>query len=142
MQKLTKPTRNEDVKRTWHHVDVGGKVIGRVAGEIALLLIGKTKPSFSRNIDGGDYVVVTNAATVVATGKKEVTKMYANYSGYPGGLKEKQLRLVRIEKPTLIIRHAVMGMLPKNKLRDRMITRLFIYAGAEHPYQTKIGTME
>jgi large subunit ribosomal protein L13 len=142
MQKLTKPTRNEDITRTWYLVDAGGKIIGRIASEIALLLMGKSKTLFAKNIDCGDYVVVTNAKTVVSTGKKETTKMYGNFSGYPGGLKEKALWQIREEKPEEIIRHAVMGMLPKNKLRDRMITRLFVYADDKHPYQEKIGTTE
>jgi large subunit ribosomal protein L13 len=135
--KLTKPTRKEDVQRSWHLVDAKGKVIGRIATDIAHKLIGKGKTSFSRNIDGGDYVVVINAKEIVSTGKKEKTKLYTAYSGFPGGMKAKALWQIRQEKPTEVVRHAVWGMLPKNKLRHRMITRLHIYANDKHPYAEK-----
>lgn len=137
MQLLTKPTRSSKIQRTWHLVDVKDKVLGRAATDIAQKLIGKSKPYFVRNLDCGDYVVVINAKHVAVTGKKEKQKTYANYSGYPGGDKVKALWQMRLEKPTEVIRHAVFGMLPKNKLRDRMITRLFIYPEANHPYQNK-----
>ncbi len=133
----TQSTQIKDIKRSWHLVDVKNKVLGRVATDIALKLMGKAKPNFVRNLDCGDNVVVINAAHVAVTGKKEKQKLYGKYSGYPGGLKEKELWQVRKEKPTIIIRHAVFGMLPKNKLRDRLITRLYIYPEAEHPYQNK-----
>lgn len=133
----TKSTKLSDIKRSWHLIDVKGQVLGRVATTIAVKLAGKDKPNFVRNLDCGDNVVVINASSVVVTGGKESEKMYDRYSGYPGGRKEKALWQVRAEKPTLIIRHAVMGMLPKNALRDRLKTRLFIYAGADHPYQMK-----
>ncbi len=134
----TKSTKAQDVKRTWHIIDVKEKVLGRVATDIAHTLMGKSKPYFVRNLDCGDYVIVINSKHVVVTGKKEKEKLYGNYSGYPGGLKQKALWQVRIEKPTELIRHAVYGMLPKNKLRDRLITRLYIYPEAEHPYKDKI----
>lgn len=137
MQLLTKPTRSSAIQRVWHLADVKNKVLGRVATDLAGKLMGKSKTYFVRNLDCGDYVVVTNAKHVAVTGKKEKNKMYTNYSGYPGGMKSKALWQVRGEKPTDIIRHAVYGMLPKNKLRDRMITRLFIYPEANHPYQNK-----
>ena len=133
----TTSTKLKDIKRSWHLVDVKGQVLGRVATTIALKLAGKEKPNFVRNLDCGDYVVVVNAASVVVTGGKESEKIYDSYSGYPGGRKAKALWQVRAEKPTLIIRHAVMGMLPKNTLRDRLKTRLLVYAGADHPYQSK-----
>ncbi len=137
MQNLTKPTKAKDITRAWHAVDVKDKVLGRVSVDIAGKLMGKSKPYFVRNLDCGDYVVVINAKYVAVTGKKEKQKMYSHYSGYPGGEKRKALWQVRKEKPTDIIRHAVFGMLPKNKLRDRMITRLFIYPEADHPYTNK-----
>lgn len=137
MQLLTKPTRLSKIQRTWHLIDVKDKVLGRVATEIAGKLMGKSKPYFVRNIDCGDYVVIINAKHVAVTGKKEKQKTYANYSGYPGGNKVKALWQVRLEKPTEVIRHAVFGMLPKNKLRDRMITRLYIYPESSHPYGSK-----
>lgn len=138
MQLLTKPTKAKEIERRWQAVDVKGKILGRVAGEIAGKLMGKSKPYFVRNLDCGDYVVVINAKHVAVTGKKEKQKTYSQYSGYPGGEKRKALWQVRAEKPTEIIRHAVFGMLPKNKLRDRMITRLYIFPEADHPYQNKV----
>ncbi|MBI3385957.1 50S ribosomal protein L13 [Candidatus Gottesmanbacteria bacterium] len=137
MQLITKPTKQDDVKRVWHLVDVKDKVLGRIAGEIAGKLMGKNKRYFVRNLDCGDYVVVTNAARVAATGKKEKNKLYTQFSGYPGGIKRKALWQMRAEKPEEIIKRAVFGMLPKNKLRDRMITRLFVYGESEHPYKDK-----
>ncbi len=137
MRPVTTATKAKDITRAWHLFDVKDKVLGRVSTDIALTLTGKSKPYFVRNLDCGDYVVITNAAHVKTTGRKEKQKMYGHYSGYPGGLKQKQLRQVRQEKPTEIIRHAVYGMLPKNKLRGRLITRLYIYPEAEHPYKDK-----
>jgi large subunit ribosomal protein L13 len=137
MYKPTAPTKTKEIIRTWHIVDVKDKILGRVATDIALKLVGKSKPNFARNIDCGDYVVVINSKAVAVTGRKEKEKMYGNYSGFPGGLKEKALWQLRKEKPTEIVRRAVMGMLPKNKLRDRLMTRLYIYPDAEHPYTDK-----
>lgn len=136
---MTTSTKGNEIQRTWHLVDVGEKVLGRIAGDIAKKLMGKSKPYFVRNLDCGDFVVVTNAKSVVVTGKKEKQKMYGHYSGFPGGLKQKALWQVRAEKPTEIIRSAVFGMLPKNKIRDRLITRLYIYPGAFHPYASKFA---
>ena len=134
---MTKSTKINDVKRNWHLVDVKGQVLGRAATVVALKLMGKAKPNFVRNLDCGDYVVVINAAHVVTTGLKEKEKLYGNYSGHPGGLKQKALWQVRREKPTEPMRRAVFGMLPKNKLRDRLVTRLYLYPEAEHPYKDK-----
>lgn len=136
-----KPTKISEVKRSWHLVDVGGKVLGRVAQDIAQKLAGKRKTNFVRYLDCGDYVVVINAKNVVVTGRKEKEKTYGHFSGYPGGLKEKPLWLVRQEHPDRIIKQAIMGMLPKNKLRKRLITRLHIYKDAVHPYGKKFETV-
>ena len=134
----TKPTKLSDIQRSWHLFDVKDKVLGRIATDIAHALMGKAKPNFVRNLDCGDYVVVVNAKHVAVTGKKEKQKLYGRFSGYPGGLKQKALWQVRAEKPTEVIRHAVWGMLPKNKLPDRLITRLYIYPEGEHPYKEKL----
>lgn len=136
---ITKSTKVKDIVRTWHLIDVKGQVLGRAATGVALKLMGKNKPNFVRNMDCGDNVVVVNAAHVVTTGKKEKEKLYGNYSGHPGGLKQKALWQVRQEKPTIPLRHAVWGMLPKNKLRARLITRLYLYPEAEHPYKEKFA---
>lgn len=135
----TKSTKEKDIKRFWQLVDVKDKVLGRVATEIAHKLMGKSKSYFVRNLDCGDFVVVVNAKHVATTGKKEKEKFYGNYSGYPGGLKQKALWQLRQEKPTEIVRHAVFGMLPKNKLRDRLITRLYIFPESEHSFKDKFN---
>lgn len=134
----TKPTKASDVEREWHMVDVKDKVLGREATEIAQLLMGKRKPYFVRHLDVGDYVVVVNATAVKVTGDKEEKKIYTRYSGYPGGLKEETFRQLRDRSPEKIIRRAVSGMLPKNKLRKRMLSRLYVYEGSEHPHQDKV----
>ena len=138
MDKQTRPTKESDIKRSWHLIDVKGKVLGRISSKIATLLMGKGKPYFLRNLDCGDYVVVINARGVKVTGRKELLKKYYTYSGYPGGLKIEALGDLRQRKPENVIRHAVSGMLPQNKLRDRMLRRLYIFAGEEHPYKDKI----
>lgn len=139
MKTATRATKVSEIKRVWHLIDVKDKVLGRAATEIAHKLMGKGKPYFVRNLDCGDYVVVINAKHVAVTGKKEKEKLYGNYSGYPGGLKQKALWQVRLEKPTEVVRHAVWGMLPTNKLRDRLITRLYIYSEGEFPYKNKFN---
>lgn len=135
--KSTKPIKASEIKRNWHLIDVKGKVLGRVATEIATRLIGKHKTNYVDYLDMGDYVVVTHAPDVVVTGKKEEDKLYARYSGYPGGLKKKTYAEIKKTKPEEIIRHAIYGMLPKNKLRDRRIARLYIYKDEKHPHEEK-----
>src|SRR4030042_2090481 len=129
---ITKPTKAKEIKRVWHLVDVKDQVLGRIAVRIAHRLMGKSKPYFVRNLDCGDYVVVINAKNVRVTGKKEKNKLYSRYSGYPGGLKQKPLWELRQRNPAEIIKRAVSGMLPKNKLRDRLKTRLFIFPEEDH----------
>lgn len=123
----------------WHLLDAGTAPLGRLAVKIANALSGKNKVSRRPNLDDGDFVVVVNAARLVVTGKKEKDKFYYRYSGYPGGLKKESLGHLRARRPEEIIRHAVSGMLPKNKLLDRRLARLKIYAGAEHPHQAQIN---
>lgn len=137
MQKITKPTKIGNIERFWHLIDVNDAILGRNATSIANLLMGKGKAYFAKNMDCGDYVVIINAATVKVTGNKEKQKTYTRYSGYPGGLKKARLEEIRAKKPQDLVRHAVSGMLPKNKLRDQMLRRLYIYAGVEHPYKDK-----
>jgi len=135
MYTTTPATKASDVIRKWHIFDVKDKTLGRIVTQIAHALMGKSKPYFVRNMDCGDFIVVTNASYVHLTGKKERDKLYGKYSGYPGGLKQKALWQVRKERPTDVIRHAVWGMLPKNKLRSRLITRLYIFPESDHPYK-------
>ena len=136
----TQPTKREQIKRDWHLIDLKDQTLGRIATKIALLLMGKRKPYFVRNLDCGDFVVLINAKKVKVTGKKEEKKAYARHSGYPGGFKSETLRELRSRKPEGIIMHAVKGMLPDNRLKDKMLARLFIFPEVEHIYQDKFKT--
>lgn len=133
----TKSTKLQDISHNWHLIDAKGQILGRLATQIAHTLMGKSKPYYVPNLDCGEYVVIINANDYKVTGNKEEDKLYGNYSGYPGGLKQKTLGQIRKEKPTEPIRKAVYGMLPKNKLRDRLITRLYIYTTETHPHTDK-----
>ena len=124
----------QEVERKWYVVDAAGKPLGRVASQVASILRGKHKPTFTPHVDGGDFVVVVNASKVVLTGKKLDQKYYRYHTGYVGGLKEISYREMMEKKPEEVVAHAVSGMLPKNKLRARMMTRLRVFAGAEHTH--------
>lgn len=130
----TYSTKASDIKREWHVVDAAGKVLGRLSTQIAALLMGKHKPLFNRNLDVGDYVVVINAEKIRVTGDKAKQKEYYRHSGYPGGFKITTLENVLATHPERIIEHAVKGMLPKNRLEDRMMVRLKVIVGETHPY--------
>lgn len=134
-----KSIRLKDIKRQWHLIDAQGKILGRLAQEVAQTLMGKKKPYFTRHLDTGDYVVVVNAEKVKITGKKEEAKKYYRHSGYPGGLKEETLKDLRKRKPTEIIRRAVRGMLPSNRLRQKRMRRLKLVVGEKHPYKQLIS---
>jgi len=121
-----------DVSRRWILIDAASAPLGRVSTEIAKYLIGKYKPTYTPHVDGGDYVVVINAAQAVVTGNKETGKIYYRHSGFPGGIKDATLKEVREKFPERIIENAVKGMLPKNKLVDGRMQRLKVYAGPEH----------
>jgi len=129
--------RKEDVQRDWFIVDATGKTLGRLATEIAKILMGKHKPTYTPHVDGGDFVVVVNAEKVFVTGKKLNNKIYYKHTGYMGHLKETTLKEMLAKKPEEVIRLAVRGMLPKNKLRDRRMKRLKVYAGPEHPHKAQ-----
>ena len=133
----TIPTKLSDIKRSWHLVDVKDKILGRISTEIAKKLMGKNKPYFVPNLDCGDYVVVLNCTGIIVTGKKMDQKIYRHYSGFPGGQKQKKMKVVLVEHPERIIKESVSGMLPKNKLRDSMLRRLYIYKDEIHPYKNK-----
>ena len=136
LQKTFTP-RPADVTREWWVVDAAGAPLGRVASEVAKLLRGKHKPTFAPHVDGGDYVVVLNAARVAVTGRKEESKRYYRHSGYPGGISGITLAELRERHPERIIEWAVRGMLPKNKLGRRMFKRLKAYPGREHPHASQ-----
>ncbi len=120
--------------RKWHVVDASGKVLGRLAAEVANTLRGKNKPVFTPHLDAGDFVVVINAEKVVVTGRKETDKTYMSYSGWKGGEKYRTVAEVRARTPERLIMHAVKGMIPKNRLGDRLLTKLKVYRGEKHPH--------
>jgi large subunit ribosomal protein L13 len=126
--------KHEEVKRQWFVVDATDKPAGRLAVKIANVLRGRTKPIYTPHVDTGDFVVVINAEKVKLTGGKEDQKIYKDFTGFPGGLKQKTARVVRAKDPGRIIHQAVKGMLPRNRSSRVIITRLKIYAGAEHPH--------
>lgn len=124
-----------EAQRDWYVVNADGKTLGRLATEVARVLTGKHKPSYSPAVDAGDYVIVVNAEKVQVTGRKLEQKKYYHHSGYHGGLKEIGLRDQLARHPDRVIEHAVRGMMPKNVLGRRMFKKLKVYAGPEHPHQ-------
>ena len=134
MSKYTVMQKKEEVVRTWYEIDADGKVIGKLATELAVRLMGKHKPSYTPHVDGGDFVIVLNADKIAVTGNKLLDKKYYRHSGYPGGLKTRSLEEMLAKQPTEVIRKAVERMLPKNKLGSQMIGRLKIYVGNEHTH--------
>lgn len=133
----TKIIKEKDIKRDWYIIDATGKTLGRFATKIAHILMGKHKPNFVKHLDLGDYVIVINADKMVLTGKKLSTKKYYHHSGYPGGLKEIAYEELMKEKPDFVLKKAVKGMLPKNKLGRKMLKKLKIYSGSKHPHQAQ-----
>jgi large subunit ribosomal protein L13 len=140
----TYSTRASDIEREWHLIDASDKVLGRLATQVANLLMGKHKPIFTRNLDTGDNVVVINAEKVRVTGNKTKQKLYYRHSGYPGGLKSISLEEMMQTQPTRVIEYAVKGMLPHNRLGTEMMKKLRVYAGDAHPHQaqTKAASVE
>ncbi len=122
----------DDVRRQWWVVDASGKVLGRLATEVARRLRGKHKPTYTPHVDTGDYVIVVNAKKVQVTGRKADAKMYYRYSGYQSGMKSVSFRGLREKHPERILQHAVRGMLPKNSLGRAMLRKLKVYGGPEH----------
>ncbi|KAJ8594011.1 ribosomal protein L13 [Rhizopogon salebrosus TDB-379] len=116
--------------RVWHHVSASDRVLGKLAERIALVLMGKHKPIYDKSLDCGDYVVVTNAKNIKVTGRKDEQLVYRKHTMFPGGLKETEYKDMMENKPYEIIRHAVSGMLPKNKLRERRLARLKVFGGS------------
>lgn len=126
-----------EVQRKWYLIDAQGKTLGRLSTEIAKLLRGKHKVTFTPHVDGGDYVVVVNADKIEVTGKKRDNKVYRHHTGYIGNLKEINFKKLQEKNPEEIIRLSVRGMLPKNKLRAPMMKRLRVFAGSEHTHQAQ-----
>lgn len=130
------------MKPLWHVIDAEGETLGRLSSQIAVLLQGKHKPIFVRHLNTGDYVIVINAGKFRVTGKKLEQKMYYRHSGFPGGIKEQTLAQMLQRAPTRAIRHAVKGMLPKNAMGRRMLSRLKLYEGNTHPHEAQVGADE
>jgi len=137
MNVKTYVTKPDEVQREWFVVDASGKTLGRLATEVARILRGKHKPTYSPMIDVGDYVIVVNAEKVRVTGRKLTQKFYYRHSGYPGGFKQISLGDMLARHPTRVIEYAVRGMLPKNALGRRMFKKLKVYAGPDHPHQAQ-----
>jgi len=127
----------DEITREWFEVDAAGQTLGRLASELAKILTGKHKPTFTPHLDVGDFVVVINADKIVLTGKKLTDKFYRRHSGYPGSLREVSARDMLAKHPNRIIEYAVKGMLPQNKLRDSRLMKLKVYAGATHPHEAQ-----
>ncbi len=122
----------QTVERKWYVVDANGMVLGRLASQVANILRGKHKPTYTPHVDTGDHVIIVNADKIVLTGKKLDQKYYYHHSGYVGGLKATKYRRLMEDKPEFVVRHAVVGMLPKGPLGRKMATKMHIFAGAEH----------
>ena len=126
--------KTADIDRKWYVVDAEGRLLGRLASQVANILRGKNKPIYTPNVDTGDFVIIINADKVVLTGKKLDQKIFYHHSGYAGGLKETKYRKLMAEKPEVAVRHAVVGMLPKGPLGRQMAKKLKIYAGDQHEH--------
>ncbi|MFM2097592.1 MAG: hypothetical protein RIT06_220 [Chloroflexota bacterium] len=134
MNTKTWTPRAAEITRDWYVIDAEGQTLGRLATKISSLLLGKAKPTFSDHLDSGDFVVVVNAAKIIVTSDRLLTKKYHSHSGHPGGYKAETLGDLNARKPTEAIRRAVKGMLPKTKLAAAQIRKLKVYAGPEHPH--------
>ena len=128
------PLPSKDIEKKWYVVDAEGQRLGRLATEIAMILRGKNKPSFTPNVDTGDFVIVVNAEKVIVTGRKSEQKLYRRHSGRPGGMKTETFEQLQRRIPERIIEQAVKGMLPKNAMGRRLFTKLKVYTGADHPH--------
>lgn len=135
--KTTHFTRNDETDKKWFLADADGRVLGRFASEIAKIIRGKNNPRFTPNTDTGDFVVVVNAEKVRLTGKRETLKEYRHHSMYPGGNKIVSFKKLIATHPERVIRFAVRGMLPKNRIGDRLINKLKVYAGENHPHKAQ-----
>lgn len=136
MQKTYYP-KEQDILREWYLVDAEGEILGRLATQLATLLIGKHKPGFTPGVDTGDFVIVVNAEKIQVTGKKMEDKLYHRHSNYPGGLTTVNLRTQLLQHPDRVIQRAVWGMLPHNKLGRRLLKKLKVYAGPTHPHEAQ-----
>ncbi len=136
-EKLTKFIRTEDADKKWYLVDAKDQILGRLASQVARIIRGKNKPIFTPNMDTGDFVVVINADKVRLTGKRETLKQYIRHSGYPGGQKITSIQNMLSNKPEFVVENAVKGMLPKNRLGRKLVKKLKVYAGENHPHSAQ-----
>jgi large subunit ribosomal protein L13 len=136
-EKITRFVKTDDADRKWYVVDATDQVLGRLAAKVASVIRGKNKPSFTPNMDTGDFVVVVNADKVKMTGKRELQKTYFRHTGYPGGVKELTYQQMKAKHPERIVEFAVRGMLPKTKLGNKLSKKLKVYAGADHPHSAQ-----
>ena len=123
-----------EIERVWHVVDATGQTVGRLGSRVAHVLRGKHKPTFTPHVDNGDFVVVVNADRIQVTGNKPTQKIYYHHTGYPGGIKGEPYRLLFKRRPDRVLKIAVKGMLPKNRLGRKLIKKLYVYAGPRHPH--------
>jgi len=129
--------KEHEIEKKWYLIDAKEKILGRLASQIANILRGKNKPIFTPHMDAGDYVIVINADKIILTGDKMEKKMYYHHSGYVGGLKKTTAKEMLLKKPENLIKFAVKGMLPKNSLGRRQLTKLKVYAGQDYPHQAQ-----
>ena len=129
--------KKDFTQKKWQVVDARGEIVGRLATRIARILMGKNDPQYTPHVETGDGVIVINASELRITGNKAKDKLYKNYSGFPGGLKERSFERVMKEDPSYVLMHAVKGMLPKSRLGKRMLTHFLVYAGEAHPHQAQ-----
>lgn len=137
IQKVTRFIKSSDAEKKWFLVDAQDQVLGRLATKVARIIRGKNKAIFTPNSDTGDFVVVINAEKVKFTGKRQTLKTYSHHSGYPGGLKTKSVQEMMLKKPEFVVQNAVHGMLPKNRLGKKLIKKLKVYSGNEHPHKAQ-----
>ena len=137
MNTKTYTPRESEIDRRWYVVDAADQTLGRLASRVARVLEGKHKPTYAAHLDTGDHVIILNASRIAVTADKRETKLYIRHSGYPGGYKEETLGHLLNRRPEEVIRRAVKGMLPRNRLGVQMLRKLKVYAGAEHPHQAQ-----
>ena|SRR3989344_5467298 len=137
-----KNIKPKDIERTWHLIDAKNKILGRLSSQIAVYLTGKNKVYYVPYLDTGDFVVVINTEKIRLSGKKETQKKYWRHSGYPGGLYSKTASQLRKQKPELLVKSAVVGMLPKTTLGKQMAKKLYIFAGNKHPFKDKFQVLQ
>jgi len=136
-EKMTRFIKSEDANHKWYVVDATDLVLGRLASKVARVIRGKEKAVFTPNMDAGDFVIVINAEKVKVTGKRETLKTYSHHSGYPGGLKTRSFQDLIVNKPEYVIESAVQGMLPKTRLGRKLVKKLKVYRGAQHPHSAQ-----